>query len=250
MLLGLFQLSCLKNESVWKMKKQILLITMVCLLITFNAVANPTPSYITNGNMDWSRGVSGSTSQEWDFLTSSNPAAPESSYNLYGNPMVVLYQVPVANPVTPFAWRSSYLGRSGVWAGDAVYADIIVPNTPETEGYKVVWMEVGFAAATIDQMPIIQPYIAGGQTGSFQWDQLSLTINRVGITDWYVMNISWLIVPNPQSEVITVGFAGTGGYIDYITVDTLCVIPVPGAVILGGIGVGLVGWMRRRKSIV
>ena len=28
------------------------------------------------------------------------------------------------------------------------------------------------------------------------------------------------------------------------------VVPVPGAVILGGIGAGLVGWMKRRKSII
>jgi len=224
------------------------LVTLVCLLIATSAIANPSPGYIANGSMDWSRGVSGSTWQEWDFLTGSNPAVG-SYYNPNGTPSVNLYEVPVlTSSKTAFAWHQNWDGRTGVWAGDAVYADVIIPNTQSTGGYKVVWMEVGFEAATIDQFPIVQPYVVGG--GSADCQQLSLTISRIAGTYWNVMTMSWLIVPNPQSEMITFGFAGTGGYIDYITVDTLCVVPVPGAIILGGIGISLVGWMRRRKSVI
>jgi hypothetical protein len=73
------------------------------------------------------------------------------------------------------------------------------------------------------------------------------------------------IIPNPKVEkiwfTIPLGTASIepGGtisnpetsiaYLDYIHADTMC-IPVPGAILLGGIGVSFVGcWMRRRKTL-
>ena len=69
--------------------------------------------------------------------------------------------------------------------------------------------------------------------------------------DWKMMEIQWIIEPNPQAEEMEILLAGTGGFVDYITVDTLCtaIIPAPAALLLGGIGIGLVGWLRRKSLL-
>ena len=61
----------------------------------------------------------------------------------------------------------------------------------------------------------------------------------------------WEIAPNPQAEFFIIEFdSGSIEYtIDFLEVETACIVPTPGAFLLGGIGITCVGWIKRRKNL-
>jgi hypothetical protein len=51
------------------------------------------------------------------------------------------------------------------------------------------------------------------------------------------------------SIVLGQGSSGSFPFLETYTLDNMVFVPAPGAILLGSIGVGLVGWLRRRRTL-
>ena len=76
--------------------------------------------------------------------------------------------------------------------------------------------------------------------------------NGIGLTDTNWSVSAYTVTPNSDSVYLEFQAVGTadsyGSYIDDVRL-TCTPIPAPGAVLLGTLGTGLVGWMRRRRTL-
>jgi choice-of-anchor C domain-containing protein len=86
--------------------------------------------------------------------------------------------------------------------------------------------------------------VAGSQSQTFAFDTAGYDLTDIG---WQPMQ--WHFVA--ESDVTTLQFVSlsAGAYGPALDNVAVSPIPAPGALLLGSLGMGLVGWMRRRKAL-
>lgn len=216
------------------MKKMNLLLAVLTLCLSTAALAAPTYTSM----MTWNRGDAGSTYQDWTFDDADNPAAPESTNN--PGATATFSEFPVYPQSVSLGWQSTVSGRSGVWQGDALMVDLFIPNFQTPNPVKTIWFEMDYQAVSMSKPTVT---VDSGYRVEKIYEDLGAQVDG-----WRTMVFGWKIYPNPNYESIRFGLAGTGGFVDRISVDTMCSpVPAPGAILLAGMGIAGAGYLKRRN---
>jgi hypothetical protein len=226
--------------------KKLFLTTIVVGLIAAPALAGPSWVSQTYQRFDFAP-----DQVEWNETYGAYYVTPTPGYvNPYGLPhgwvevgiIEGMYDpdgyVPVTAPGDPL---DSYF-----WAHTIdVMSGLVIPNARVDNPTKDIWVEIRYKGdfdlwEIFDSDPELMA-IEGGLLSDVDED-------GTGPSKWHIAQIEWKVHPNPYWEQLRFSFSDSGAKLDYIEVYTRC-IPAPGAILLGGIGVGLIGWLRRRRTL-
>lgn len=187
------------------------------------------------------------TYQMWTFDDNDNPAAPEVDENDFG---IASAFVTASGDDTfgSHGWANYVQGHYGVWYGDMVVAELTIPNQPEPNWYKEIWIEI-----------LGRGYLPGEEytgTGYGLGEGYEVLAPLGGVTEdlgftatpepdgWIKIVFGLRIYPNPDFEIIRFTLLDTGAAIDHIIVNTAC-IPEPMTLVILGLG-GLFSIRLRR----
>jgi hypothetical protein len=188
--------------------------------------------------------VSGGLRTHWTSI-------PEVDLNPYGDPVADIYADTLCvgtKMKLGYNLNDAYTKRVGIYHGQdgtdadswGVMFDVVIPNEPVRNLVKIIQIEWVYYGSFVAGDLILPPGYSYGlisDTGDIQQPD-----------EYYERTVTLWIWPQPSQEEVYLAFTGSGGFIDSVEVATMC-IPAPGAILLGSIGAGLVGWLRRRRTL-
>ncbi len=221
--------------------KRVLLTLVVLVLMATTALGNATPIGSSPHFGWWNEQAPGTTHQTFDFSASEQVTAAPSTWTFTPEELVSpsTAQAIVTTSVNGI-WKSGVISNNGM-----IYVTLKIENYETPNAYKENWIDVGYTVT-------LQGWTAGAHNGLELQDYKVDSLGPGGPSD--VAEWDFRIYPNPHWEDINFQIApiiqenpGTNAALNCIHAETIS-IPAPGTILLGSIGVGFVGRLKRRRA--